>query len=617
MSIRFKQLASRLPYREVCQEGRQHRPWAWPLSLREFSGLWQIFSLVLLTGLLALVVCAQQLEPLVTESEAGKRGGRLVFSLRAEPRTLNPLGAIDASSKELLSLLHSDLIHIHRPSQETQAALAKTWKVSPDGLRYTLTLRRGLKFSDGQPLSADDVLFTFQALLDEGTKAPGRDLLRIQGKFPTIRKVDALTVEIRLPAPYAPAERLFDSLAILPKHKLEAAYQAGQLLQAWNLATAPSELAGAGPFRLKQYVPGQRIVLERNPHYWKRDKAGTVLPYLEEVVVMFVADQEAEALRFQAGDTHLLSRVSARNFNALRSGAGAGSQKRTLSDLGPGLEQHFLFFNLNDVKDKGLPALEGKQSWLQDLRFRRAIAKAIDRRAIARLVFQGKATPIWHHVSPGNRLWHKSFGVPAGRSVAEAAADLRAMGLTRKGDQLVDASGKPVEFSIAVNAANGEHKQIATMVQEDLRSVGIRVSVAPLEFRSLIERVMKTMDYEAAILALRDGDVDPTPQMPMLLSSGAMHFWHPGQAKPATAWEAEIDRLMQAQNGELNIEKRRNLYGEVQRIVSEQLPFIALVSPHVLTAAHEDLGNLQPSVLAPHLLDGMDQVFWKRGDGKR
>lgn len=557
----------------------------------------------------------QTLEALVTQTVPGRPGGRLVFSLRAEPKTLNPLNAIDASSKELISLLHGDLIHIHRPSQKTQPALARKWSVSRDGLRYTLTLRRGLRFSDGQPLTADDVLFTFQALLDETTKAPGRDMLRIQGKFPVVRKVDPLTVELTLPAPYAPAERLFDSLAILPRHKLQAAYQAGKLLETWNLTVPPAELAGAGPFRLKQYLPGQRMVLERNPHYWKRDSAGVTLPYLEEVVVLFVADQEAETLRFRARDTHLLSRVTGRNFDSLRSGV--GSEARNLTDLGPGLEQHLLFFNLNDARQHNLPALAIKQSWMQDLRFRRAIAKAIDRASIVRLVYQGKATPILHHVSPGNKLWHHTVGDASRRSLDEASKELSAIGLMRKGDVLVDSKGNPVEFTLAVNAANNEHKQMATILQEDLRRLGIRVTVVPLEFRSLIERVMKTMDYEAAILALRDGDVDPTPQMPMLLSNGAMHFWRPNQSQPASSWEAQIDLLMQAQNTELTFEKRRQLYAQVQQIVVDQLPFLGLVSPHVLTGAHRDLGNVQPSVLSPHLLWNLDEIFWKRGDGRQ
>ncbi|MBK9170512.1 MAG: ABC transporter substrate-binding protein [Bryobacterales bacterium] len=558
---------------------------------------------------------ASESESLVVRTTPGKSGGDLVIALRAEPKTLLPLSAVDASSKELLSLLHSDLIHIHRPSQQTAAALAREWQLSADGLRYTLRLRRGLRFSDGHPLTAEDVAFTFRVLLDEQVKAPGRDLLRIRGRFPAVRTLGRETVEVTLPAPYAPAERLFDSIAILPRHRLEAAYREGKLLQSWALNTSPEEIVGAGPFRLCEYVPGRRIVVERNPFYWKRDSNGTALPYLDKVTILFLPDQEAELFRFRAGETHLHGRLTARGFAALESLP--ASRRPALADLGPGLEQHLLFFNQNDAAAKGLAALEAKQAWLQDVRFRRAVSLAIDRTGIARLVFQGKASPLAHHVSPGNRLWHTAIeGLPK-YAPDEATRALQAMGLRWKADRWFDATGAPVAFSIAVNAANGEQRQMAAMIQEDLREIGIDVSVVPLEFRSLIDRVMQTLDYEAAILGLRDGDVDPVPQMPMLLSTGRMHFWRPNQQNAATPWEAEIDRLMELQAAERDLRRRAAHYAEVQRIVAAELPFLALVSPHVLTGAHPDLGNVQPSVLAPYLLDGLDAVFWRRSGRTR
>ncbi len=138
----------------------------------------------------------------------------------------------------------------------------------------SLQLRRGLEFSDGQPFDADDVLFTFQVYMDERVHSPQRDLLTISGKPIRLQEIDAYTVRFILEQPYAAAERLFDSIAILPRHLLKHAYEQGQLAQAWNLTTPPEQIAGLGPFRVKEYLPGQNITLERNPHYWKRDLAG-------------------------------------------------------------------------------------------------------------------------------------------------------------------------------------------------------------------------------------------------------------------------------------------------------------------------------------------------------
>src|SRR5712692_6342721 len=227
-------------------------------------------------------------DTLVEAGEIGQPGGRLVVSLRAEPKTLNPLTAADGPSREVLSVMQADLVHINRATQLTEPALAKSWKISADGLQYTLVIRQGLRFSDGHPVDADDVVFSFRVYLDENVHAPQRDLLIVGGKPLAVHKTDAQTVVFSLAKPYGVAERLFDGIAILPRHLLEKPYKGGKLDQAWTLTTAAPEIAGLGPFRLKQYVAGQRLILDRNPYYWKTDARGNRLPYVEEVVFLFV-----------------------------------------------------------------------------------------------------------------------------------------------------------------------------------------------------------------------------------------------------------------------------------------------------------------------------------------
>src|SRR5580704_13515360 len=234
----------------------------------------------------------------VSNNQIGHPGGRLVASLRSEPKTLNPVTSTDVSSREVIAQLTGDLLHINRLSQQTEPAVAKAWHVSANGLRYTLQLRRGLRFSDGHPLDADDVIFSFKVYLDENIHSPQRDLLIVGNKPIIVRKIDAYTVVFELAQPYAAAERLFDSVAVLPRHLLEGAYQSGKLSQMWGLGTPSQEIAGLGPFRLKEYVPGQRITLERNPYFWKVDRKGTRLPYLDQITFLFVASADAEVMRF-------------------------------------------------------------------------------------------------------------------------------------------------------------------------------------------------------------------------------------------------------------------------------------------------------------------------------
>src|SRR6266849_4572016 len=251
------------------------------------------------------------------DGEVGRYGGHLVVGQRSEPKTLNPVTATDAVSREVIGRLMADLITINRASQQTEPALARSWKMSPDGRTFTLKLRKGIRFSDGHPFDADDVVFTFTVYLDEAVSSPQRDLLLIDGKPLTISKLDQYTVRFSLPRPYAAAERLFDSFAILPRHILEKPYHEGKFLQAWPLNAPPTEVVGLGPFRVKQYWPGQRILLERNPYYWKADRENHRLPYLDELVFLFVGTEDAQVMRFEAGETDLINRLSSENYALL------------------------------------------------------------------------------------------------------------------------------------------------------------------------------------------------------------------------------------------------------------------------------------------------------------
>ena len=369
---------------------------------------WLSLSVLLVMACVAaphLIAVPQSAVPqedlLALSGEIGRPGGRLVISLRAEPKTLNPVLSVDAPSREVIAAMQADLVHINRATQLTEAALAESVKVSLDGLQYTVTLRRGLRFSDGQPLDADDVMFTFHVYLDENVHSPQRDLLIVGGKPITVRKLDARTLVFEFAKPYGVGERVFDGLAILPRHLLEKPYQEGKIEQIGTLSTPANQWAGLGPFRLKEYVAGQRLVLERNPYYWKTDTKGSRLPYLDELVFLFVPSADAQVLRFQSGDTDVISGLGAENFSVLS----RQKESYTLADAGPGLEYNFLFFNLNDLSGRAAPDLGRKQKWFREVRFRQAVSAAVDREAIVRLVYQGRGAALWGPVTPGNRRW--------------------------------------------------------------------------------------------------------------------------------------------------------------------------------------------------------------------
>lgn len=551
-------------------------------------------------------------EPLVLPGEIGRSGGRLVISLRAEPKTLNPLTAADAPSREVIGAMQADLVHINRATQLTEPALAKSWKISPDGLQYTLTLRQGLRFSDGHPLDADDVLFTFHVYLDENVHATQRDQLIVGGKPITVRKLDAQTLIFQFAKPYGAEERLFDGFAILPRHLLEKPYQEGKLGQLWTPSTLPNQWAGLGPFRLKEYVAGQKLVLERNPYYWKTDTKGKRLPYLDELVFLFVPSADAQVLRFQSGETDLITRLGAENFSVL------SRQQRgyTMADAGPGLEYNFLFFNLNDPGEKSSSDLVRKRKWGRDVKFRQAVSAAIDRDAIVRLVYQGRGAALWGPVTPGNRRWVNAAIPHTPRSLDRARALLKEAGFSwsasANGEStLVDSDSTPVEFTILTSSSNADRTKMATLIQDDLKQLGMHVQVVPLEFRSLIDRVTQTKEYDACLLGLASFDADPTPDLNVWLSSGGTHLWNPSQSHPATPWEAEIDRLMEQQLATSGFDQRKKLYDRVQEILAENQPMIFLASPDILVGAKNSIANFRPAVLEPYALWNVEQLYFR------
>lgn len=545
---------------------------------------------------------------MVTSNAPGPSGGTITVAVRSDPKTLNPVLAADETTREIIDCMNADLIHINRQTQKTEQALAKSWSVSRDGKTYTLELRRGLRFSDGQPFRADDVVFSFQLYLDEKIHSPQRDLLVIGGKPISVEKIDDYTVRFELAEPYAAAERLFDGLAILPKHLLEGAYRNGTFAQTWGVSLAANQFAGLGPFRLKECIPGQRIVLERNPYYWKADREGHHLPYIDDLAFIFVPSEDAQVIRFQAGDTDLLSRFSTEDFAVLqREQAARGYQ---LDDLGPGLEYNFLFFNLNDLSDKKLPQIAQKQAWFRDVRFRQAVSAAIDRDAIVRLVYDGRATPIWSQTTPGNKLWVDASLPDPLQSVERARELLKSAGFSwNSGGSLVDSHGRSVEFSILTSSSNAERAKMATLIQSDLTQLGMNVHVVLLDFQAMVDRLLNGFDYEAAMMGLASGDSDPTAEMNVWLSSGGTHLWNLTESKPATPWEAEMDKLMNEQLVTMNYTRRKHLYDQVQEIVADDLPVICLASPHILVGARNRVGNFHPAILAPYALWNVDELY--------
>ena len=537
------------------------------------------------------------------------KGGDLVVSVRTEPRSFNRLAARDTTTDLISTLMQAKLVRVNKVTQAVEPWLAESW--TRDGQRYTLKLRQDAVFSDGVPLTADDVVFTFQAVYDEKVGSALADSLEVDGKKLQVTAIDAHTVDVVFPVPFAPGVRLLDNLPILPKHKLEASLKGGTFSSAWGLSTPASDIVGLGPFVLSEYTPGQRVVFTRNPRYFRKAADGAALPYLDRITVEIIPDQNAELLRLDAGQIDMMtSEITPASYAAIKHAADEGRVQ--LLDLGVAYIADSLWFNLKP----GAFGADPRASWLQKDELRQAISLAVDRKVFADTVFLGAGVPAYGPETEANKKWFWA-GTPKTPYDPEAARKkLAAIGLREdrgadgRSPVMKDARGRPARFTMYTQKGRPALERGSAVIRDELKKIGVIVDVVALDTAALIERI-GTAKYDAIYFNPEMTDPDPALTPDFWLSSGSAHFWNMGQKTPATAWEKEIDDLMTKQVAAPDEAERQRLFNEVQRVFAEHVPVLYFVAPRVYVAASSRVTNLTPAVSKPQLLWTPDTVAVK------
>jgi peptide/nickel transport system substrate-binding protein len=522
----------------------------------------------------------------------GKYGGRFSDAAFTDPKTFNPLLANETSSGDILALVLDPLVSREPETLEFEPDLAESWTASPDGLKYTFKLRKGIRWSDGQPFTADDVIFTYDLVYDKSIPTTVRDVLTFDGKPLAYKKIDDLTVEFTLPSKIGPFLDVI-GVGILPKHILGKTWKAGQFNSAWGLNTPPDQIVGTGPYMLAKYTPSQSVTFRRNPYYWRLGADGNQLPFLESGVTSIVPDLNTVVLRFKSKETDYTG-LRPQDWASIQAGAAAGDYKA--SDVGPSWGFSYMAFNVNPANKK-MP--DYKRAWFQKKEFRQAVSYAIDRDSMVKTALRGIGRPLWSPVSSANKLFFNTALKPINQDLQRATALLASIGLSNKNADgvLVDSAGHPVEFTLLTNTGNDINLRYCTAIQDDLKKVGINVIVSPVEFNSLVERMRTTYDWEANVLGFTGG-VEPFNGKNIWMSSGIAHVWWPRETTPATPWEAEIDRIFTAAGKETDTTKRKALYDRWQEILYEQQPLIFLVTQDSLYAVRNRLINVRPNALA-------------------
>jgi peptide/nickel transport system substrate-binding protein len=533
-----------------------------------------------------------------------------------DPKTFNPITANETSSTDVINHLFEGLITYNPVTQELVPALAESWESSEDFLTWTFHLRKYAVWNDGTPFTADDVLFTLQVIYDEDIINPGKDFLTVQGDRFEISKIDDHTVQIKLPHLYGPFERaIMTAITIIPKHKLEKAYQEGRFSEMFGIDTPPSDLVGTGPFKLKTYRSGERVILEKNPLYWKQDETGQRLPYLDEIVFENVPDLDAMDVAFEAGRIDAHDSMQPSKYKRFMDGEEEGNY--TVYDVGIALGDSHLWFNQHrgTNPETGQPYVKPHElNWYTNLNFRKAVSHSINREAIIRNIYRGRAEPIYGPLSPAMGKWYNP-DIPKFDYNLEAAKSLleEIQFIDRDGDGIrEDPEGNKISFNVITNRGNNIREDTGLIIEQSLREIGLDARLQTVDFNTLITAVADSFDYQACLLGLTGSD-NPLSGLNVYRSSGRTHQWYPNQETPATEFEAKVDQLIEDFLASPDEEKQVAVWHEIQRLYGENQPMSWTVNSKVYIPVRNKFGNLKPIVMRPRVLWNVEELFIKEG----
>jgi peptide/nickel transport system substrate-binding protein len=555
---------------------------------------WHRWSILLVVISIAIGIgSCQQL----IRSSSAQTNNQLVSAILSDPKTFNP--ALSNESPNIFGYVGEGLI-TEDGKGEIQPALAESWVISPDSKSITFTLKQNLKWSDGAPLTIDDVAFTFnEVYFNEEIPTDTRDILKIgkQRKLPTLKKIDSNRIEFTTPEPFAPFLRTL-GISILPAHKLRPTIEQKDskgkplFLSTWGINTKPANLVSNGMFMLDSYTPGERLVFKKNPYYWRKDAQGKQQPYIDKVVWQIVESTDTALVQFRSGGLDSYG-VSPDFFSLLKKEEQKGGYK--IYNGGPATGTTFMSFNLNQGERDGKPLVDPvKSRWFNNVKFRQAIAYSINRQRMINNIYRGLGAPQDSPISvPSPYYLSRKQGLPSYDYSPQKAKALFTEAGFKYNDQnkLIDDRDNPVRFTLLTNSGNKIREALGTQIKQDLALIGIDVDFTPIAFSLLIEKIDDSLQWDSLVMGFTGG-AEPNDGANVWSVDGGLHMFNrkpqPGKKqitdRQVADWEKKIDDLYIQAAQELNEDKRRQLYGESQKITQENLPFIYLVNALSLSA---------------------------------
>jgi peptide/nickel transport system substrate-binding protein len=486
-------------------------------------------------------------------------GDTLVEASIGDISGLIPNITSDAASQEVGGFIYSNLIRTDKDLR-LEGELAESWEISPDQLTITFRLRRGVKWQDGQEVTARDVDFTYRYMVDPKTPtAYGESFRQIQhGEI-----VDPYTYRVSYGRPYSPALVNW-GIWILPSHILEPAWKAGVDLRITQQNRRP---IGSGPYLFREWQAGEKIVLEANPSYWEGR------PYLNRVVYRIIPDQSTIFLELKARNIDLasLSPIQYRRQTDYPAFSKAFNRYRYLSN-----SFDYLGFNLLDPR-------------FQDRRFRQAMAYAIDKQEIIDGVRLGLGQQALGPYKPGT-WWYKPDVKTYPFDPDRAKTLLAELGWTRmNSDGVLLKDGEPFSFTIMTNQGNSVRQQTAEIIQRRLRAIGIDVKIQVVDWAAFINTFIRKRQFNALVLGWGLG-LDPDQY-----DIWASTMTGPDQLNHISYKNAEVDALLEAGRRTFDEAKRKAIYWRFQDIMAEEQPVVFLYVPDALPVVSSRVQGIEPA----------------------
>lgn len=566
-----------------------------------------IFLVIIICCLTYLVTACSDRQ-LVNTSAAVPQ---VVMSILSDVKTFNY--ALNQESPNIFGLTYSGLVSENPLTGKIEPELAESWQIADNKKQITFILKKDLKWSDGKPLTVDDVIFTYnEVYFNEAIPSNIIDSFKIgvERKLPVVKKLDDRRIEFTVPEPFAPFLGNLGT-AILPAHALQESVRNKDkdgkplFLTKWGVNTNPQEIITNGPYKLASYATSQRIIFERNPYFWRKDEQGNQQPYIQRIVWQIVESTDTALLQFRSGGLDTIG-VSPEYFSLLKKEEERGKFNIYNGGAAPGVS--FISFNLNQGKRDGKTLVDPiKSRWFNNLQFRQAVAYGIDRQRMINNIFRGLGDFQDSPLSVQSPFFLKpEQGLPVYQYDPNKAKELLKSAGFKYNDQgqLLDQEGNQVRFSLITNGGNKIREAMATQIKQDLDTIGITVDVDTIAFGVLVDKLTNSLDWECHLLGFTGG-TEPNDGSNIWNVNGALHSFNqkPQQGKPPIAgrvvldWEQKISDLYIQAAGELDDAKRRELYIQTQKITQENLPYVYLVNPLSLSAVRDKIQGIKFSAL--------------------